>query len=85
LILFGIFYFLVFSYLLPLIYQSLETRAIFFKYLLNNIFDFTIFFRYIVIALNINTFYNYFNVLVFFIKKLKHLEIIKVSYLVVFS
>jgi len=58
LVLFIVFYFLIFSYILPLIFQSLQLRSIFFASLLEENFSFNIFYFFIVHFYNINYFDN---------------------------
>jgi len=70
-VLFGVFYFIVFSYILPLIYQSLELRSIFFNSLLSDSLSFNIFFHFFVHFYNTQIFEKTLKTFLFFLKQYK--------------
>ena len=73
-ILFGIFYFLIFSYILPLIYQTLKVRKLFLNFIINESLLYDIFFSVINITYNINLISIFIKVLLNFLKLFRNVN-----------
>ena len=76
-VLFGIFYFIVFSYILPMIFQALETRSIFFYALLEDSFSGNIFFQFFVHFYNGKFFEILIKNFISYLKQLKGIHTLK--------
>jgi len=77
---FFIFYFVVFSYFLPLIYQSLKVRELFLNYIIYEILLYDIFYYVISINYQGNLFNFFVRIIANFLKNLRNVNNIDKGY-----
>ena len=82
---FVIFYFLVFSYILPLIYQTLKVRELFLNFIINESLLYDIFFSVICIIYNISLINIFIKVFLNFLKFFRNINNLRYGFILRFS
>lgn len=75
-ILFLVFYFLIFSYLLPVLFQSMETRSLFFESLLKDSLAFNIFYYFFIVLNNTSVIKSLIIFVLNYLKQAKNINIL---------
>lgn len=81
LILFFLFYFLVFSYILPLIYQTLKVRELFLNFIINESLLYDVFYYVVTITYNTNLTGIFAKIFINFLKFFRNVNNIRFSFL----
>jgi len=80
LVLFFLFYFFIFSYILPLIYQSLKVRELFLTFIINESLLYDIFYSTVTIVYSLSFFRIFGRTFVNFFKSIRNINNIRIGF-----